>query len=197
MYMFKKWICLLLIAIMMLSIVGCGKDDETQVEIPVPTQTESKVDMSAFIGTWKGSDHDEENVIHYLICDQEGYWNVYMNYETLVRAIKQRYDQYVSFHITFEGNPEQGKLPLNVSAHTGCHYEYVKYGEDAFAIDENGKVTLKSAKNVLFSKASKESGSPQEIVVDEGKKITVADQARDLFDRAKMAAKEQADQAAE
>ena len=193
MHMFKKWVCLLLVVIMAISIVGCGKEDEVQDEIPTPKQTESKEDMSAFVGTWKGSDHDEENIIHYLICDQEGYWNVYMNYATLERAIEQRVEQYVSFHITFEGNPDKGQPPLNVSAHTGCYYEYVKYGEDALSIDKSGKVSLKSAKNVLFTKISKETGAPKELVVDVGKNLTVADQARDMFDRAKAAVKEQAD----
>lgn len=178
---FMKWISLLLVAVLLCSVVGCGKDEGKKPS--ARNDEEDKVDMSAYIGTWQGSDHDGENVVHYLVFGESGYWYVYMNRESLARAIGQR-GQYVSFKVTFEGDADKGTKPLNVSAHTGCYYEYVEYGADAFSMDENGEVSFASAKNVLFTKVSGKTGQPDK---------TYVDQAKDLFDRAK----EQADEAKE
>lgn len=157
-----KCISLLLVLVVMFSLVGCGKKASRD------KNNKPVVDVEPYIGTWRASDHDGEKVVHYLIFDEKGYWNVYMNYDTLLRAIKQLPEQLVSFKVFCE---------LQKSGHTGCYYEYVEnieYTED-FSIDEEGKMSSKEMEKVLFTKISTHFGEPSSNVVAE---------ARDLFDRA-------------
>lgn len=159
-----RWICLALVTMLLLSVCGCSKDGQPSAN----KGAKPAVDTEPYIGTWQGTDHDGENVVHYLIFDEKGYWNVYMNYSTLLRAIKQLPDQLVSFKVFCE---------LQKSNHTGCHYEYVEdieFTED-FAIDASGKMTAVASEDVSFTKVTTHSGEPSSAVVAE---------ARDLFDRA-------------
>lgn len=174
---FKKWISLALTLLLVVSMVGCGKEPSDKKQPVKKTEAVSKVDMSSYIGTWKGSDHDGENVVHYLIFDKDGYWRVYMNYDTLKKAIKQLPDRYVSFKVTFAMEDAR-----NNSDHTGCVYEYVKYDADEFSLDKDGKVVSKSMTNVLFEKVSEKTGEPEENIVE---------QAQDLFIRARKEALEE------
>ena len=159
-----KVLCLVLVTVLALSLCACGGQDKSEK----PDNTERK---TAFIGTWKGSDHDGENVVHYLIFDNDGYWNVYMNYTTLTRAIKQLPDQLVSFKIFSQ---------LQKSGQTGCYYEYVKDEGvsyvDCFTIDGDGQLTENKNTDVYYTKISTHTGEPDETMVNE---------ARDLFDRAR------------
>lgn len=166
---FKRVLSLLLAVTMVFMFVGCGKDDTKS-----PTSSSSKdeeeeaLDVDALIGTWRGSDHDGESVVHYLIFDENGYWNIYMNYSTLLRAIKQKSDQLVSFTVF---------LKLQNSDHTGCFYEYVEDSSftKQFVMDEDGNLMFATDEDVLFTQVSAASGEPSEEVVA---------QARDLFDKA-------------
>lgn len=159
----NKWlklVCLLLAMVLMLSLFGCGKKDKKAATI----------DVSPYLGTWQGSDHDGENVVHYLIFDANGYWNVYMRYSTLTRAIQQLPNQLVSFKVFRE---------LQQSSHTGCYYEYV-VGTDyvnSFRIGEDGMMYSDDYEDIKFLKLYDDYGEPNEIVEGE---------ARDLFDRALM-----------
>ena len=141
---------------------GCGEEDKKKAE---------STDLSAYFGTWQGSDHDEENVVHYLIFDNDGYWKVSMNYTPLVRAIKQLPDQLVSFKIFCQ---------LQNSAQTKCFYEYIKNDgityDDYFTIDEDGEMTENGNDEVYNTKISTHTGEPDS---------TIAAQAQDLFDRAR------------
>lgn len=159
-----KWMCWLLVCVLTLSLCACGRESKN----PVDENGKPVVDVEPYIGTWRADDHDGENVVHYLIFDEKGYWNVYMNYGTLLRAIKQLPDQLVSFKVFCE---------LQKSNHTGCYYEYVEdiaFTED-FSIDANSKMSAVAFEGVLFTKISTHSGDPSSAVVAE---------ARDLFDRA-------------
>lgn len=165
----KKVLCLLLAATMVFAIVGCGKDDtKAPTSSSSENENEDTLDVDTLIGTWQGSDHDEENVVHYLIFDENGYWNIYMNYPTLLRAIKQKSDQLVSFTVF---------LKLQNSDHTGCFYEYVEDSSfvKQFVMDEDGNLMFAADEDVLFTQVSTESGEPSDEIVA---------QARDLFDRA-------------
>ena len=170
-----KWISLLLAVVLVFALAGCGKDESPKKESAKTTST-AKPDMSSYIGTWQGSDHDGENVVHYLIFDKEGYWHVSMNYATLKRAIKQLPNQLVSFTVFCK---------LQNSDHTGCYYEYVKYDGDEFSMDEDGNVIFKAMENVVFTKFSKATGEPDDQIVE---------QAKDLFDRAREEALAELDQ---
>lgn len=163
-----KSICLLLVAVLLLTLAGCGKSEQGVTN----DGAQSVVDTKPYIGTWRGSDHDGENVVHYLIFDENGYWNIYMNYNTLLRAIKQLPEQLVSFKVFCE---------LQKSNHTGCYYEYVEdiaFAED-FSIDANGTMKAAASEDVFFTKISTHSGEPDSHVVA---------QSRDLFDRALVVA---------
>lgn len=164
MKLFKKMSCLVLALLLAVCLFGCGKKDGGQTDAPV--------DSSSYVGTWKGSDHDGENVVHYLIFDADGYWNVYMNYETLTKAIKQLPDQLVSFKIFRQ---------IQNSGQTGCHFEYVKNeGEsrcfDLFSFDDDGNLAAKDNADVTFVRVSDYAGEPDATMVAE---------SRDLFDRAR------------
>lgn len=156
---FTKCICLLLAVVMMLSLFGCGKKDKKKTK---------PVNVEPYIGTWQASDHDGENVVHYLIFDSNGYWNVYMTYSPLLKAIKQLPKQLVSFKVFCE---------VQKSEHTGCYYEYAA-GVDfvkEFYVDNDGKLHSTSDDEIVFTKISDDAGKPNDKVVSE---------ARDLFDRA-------------
>ena len=161
-----KWISLLLAVVLVFALAGCGKDESPKKE-STKTTSAAKPDMSSYIGTWQGSDHDGENVVHYLICGEDGYWHVYMNRATLKRAVKQLPNQLVSFSVFCK---------VQNSDHTGCYYEYVKYNGDEFSKDKDGNVIFKSMENVLFTKVSKAAGEPDDKIVE---------QAKDLFDCAR------------
>lgn len=159
-----KSICWLLVCVLMLSLCACGKTGQDHSG----DSSKTTVDTKPYVGTWRASDHDEENVVHYLIFDEMGYWNVYMNYSSLLRAIKQLPGQLVSFKKFCE---------LQKSKHTGCYYEYVEdmeFAED-FTIDATGKMTAAALEGIFFTKISTHSGEPDTHIVS---------QARDLFDRA-------------
>ena len=157
-----KWICLMLVAVLMLPMVGCKKKVQPSAPIAV-------VDIEDYLGTWQSSAHDGEKVVHYLIFDEDGYWNVHMNYPTLTRAIRQKPDQLVSFAVFCE---------LQNSKHTGCHYEYVDDATytERFYIDDEGNLVDKEDEEVVFAQISKDSGEPTE---------TMKKEAADLFDRAR------------
>ena len=161
MKMLKKLLCIVLALLTSVCLLGCG-EKESQEE---PNTA------SAYLGTWQGSDHDEENVVHYLVFDNDGYWKISMNYAPLVRAIKQLPEQLVSFKIFCQ---------LQNSGQTKCFYEYVKNGDgsyvDSFTISEDGKMTENSSSAVTYTMVSSHAGEPDE---------TVVAQARDLFDRAR------------
>lgn len=157
----KRWLCFLMALVMPLCLFGCSIDNE-----------KPSTDLTAYYGTWQASDHDEENVVHYLVFDNDGYWNIYMNYTPLVRAIKQLPEQLVSFKIFCQ---------LQNSGQTRCYYEYVKNENDVnyadiFTIDDDGRLTEKVDAEVYFTKVSTHTGEPDEVVVT---------QAKDLFDRAR------------
>lgn len=163
----KKWLCFVLAMVMLFAFFGCKKKDE---KTPAPNSS-----VASYIGTWIGNDHDGENVVHYLIFDENGYWNVYMNATTLARAIRQMSDRYVSFKVTFTG-----ESPRNNSDHTGCFYEYVSNSDDAtysdvYSINEDGCLVAKDNAELSFEKYSTHTGTPNEEMENE---------ARDLFDRA-------------
>lgn len=166
MALIKKMMCLALALLMAVCTFGCGKgnsDNET------PDQTAS------YIGTWKGSDHDGKNVVHYLIFDEDGYWNIYMNHTSLVKAIRQLPEQLVSFKIFRK---------LQNSGQTGCHFEYVKnsedgHYEDVYLFDEEGNLVVRDNENVQFTLISDYVGEPDDTMVEE---------SRDLFDRARIEA---------
>ncbi len=158
-----KMLCFLLAMILMLSLGACGEANGEK-----PDNSEARED---YIGTWKGSDHDGENVVHYLVFDNDGYWKVYLDYAPLVRAIKQLPDQLVSFKVFCR---------LQNSGQTKCYYEYVENGDldytTAFTLDADGKLKENIETEVVFTKISTHSGEPDETVVQE---------ARELFDRAR------------
>lgn len=162
----KKWIrfiCLIMTFVIMLSLFGCGKKTHKK---------EKPVNITPYLGTWQGNDHTGEDVVHYLIFDSNGYWNIYMNYDTLLRAIKQLPDQLVSFKVFCD---------VQKSEHTGCYYEYivgVDYVNDYY-VNEEGRLCSTSADEVIFTKLYDDVGEPNATVVSE---------ARDLFDRALMEA---------
>ena len=155
--------CLLLAMVLMLSLFGCGKKTHKGLK---------PVDVEPYLGTWQANDHNHHSIVHYLIFDSNGYWNIYMNYDTLVRAIKQLPEQLVSFKVFRE---------LQKSDHTGCYYEYVAGVEftDEFEVDEKGFLSSSKMEGILFTKVSDDFGEPNAQVVAE---------ARDLFDRALMEA---------
>lgn len=158
----KRFLCVMMALMMMVTLFGCGEDNKKKAE---PN------DVSAYLGTWQGSDHDEKNVVHYLIFDNDGYWKVSMNYTPLVRAIKQLPDQLVSFKIFCQ---------LQNSGQTQCFYEYVKNDaiayDDYYIIDEDGKMTENGIDDVYYTKISTHTGEPDS---------TIVTQAQDLFDRAR------------
>ena len=160
-----KLLCLVMAVLMALSLCACGGQDGSNKE-------DNSQEKEKYIGTWKGSDHDGENIVHYLIFDGDGYWKVYMNYTTLVRAIKQLPDQLVSFKIFCQ---------LQNSGQTGCYYEYAPNGEDVdftdmYTVNEDGLMTEVGIEGVTYTKMSTYSGEPDETIVAE---------SADLFDRAR------------
>ncbi len=162
-----RLLCLVLAMLMLVSLVGCGKGKSYKKN---PLSTQQK--LQQYTGTWRGSDHDGENVVHYLVFDEEGYWNIYMNFQSLTTAVKQLPDQLVSFKIFTQ---------LQKSGQTGCYYEYVKNEgninyADYFIIDEDGRLAESDKSDVHFTRISDESGAPAESIVNE---------ARSLFDRAR------------
>lgn len=157
-----KLLCLLLVLVMLSALFGCGKHDKNRPD------GDDAQDIQPYIGTWKAADHDGENIVHYLIFDENGYWNVFMNYEPLLRAIKQLPEQLVSFKVF---------CAVQKSGHTGCYYEYVENASFAkeFLINEDGVLFSKEDETLLYEKVSTHSGEPSADVIAE---------ARDLFDRA-------------
>ena len=165
MRMFKKMMCLVLALLMTVCVFGCGKGQSNDA---------SKQPVS-YIGTWKGSDHDGEKVVHYLIFDEDGYWNIYMNHTSLVKAIRQLPEQLVSFKIFRK---------LQNSGQTGCHFEYVKNTDDShyeslYFFDDMGNLVMKDNENLQFTFVSDYVGEPNDTIVEE---------SRDLFDRARTEA---------
>ena len=162
MKMMKKLLCLALAFMMAVCLFGCGEDDKKNAE---PS------DLSDYIGTWQGSDHDEDSVVQSLIFDNDGYWKIYMNYTPLVRAIKLLPDELVSFKIFCQ---------LQNSGQTKCFYEYVKNDDvtyaDSYTIDEDGEMTENGNSEITYTKVSAQSGEPDS---------TIVAQAQDLFDRAR------------
>ena len=158
----SKWISLALVMVLLLSLFGCGKKASPN------KNNAASVDLEPYIGTWRASNHNGERVVHYIIFDENGYWNVYMNYTTLLKAIKQLPNQLVSFKKFCE---------LQNSDHTGCYYEYVEDSNytDIFYIEEDGRMLSTEMDKVFLQKVSEHSGEPDADVVAE---------ARDLFDRA-------------
>ena len=170
----KKCLCLLLAVLTVFCLFGCKKDDKKKANDKKESVSEknSAVDLSPYYGTWKGSDHDGEKVVHYLIFDENGYWNVYMNYEPLLKAIKQMPNMYVSFKI-FRDERQN-------SDHTGCYYRYVENADSAsyadfFTISEDGQLIANDLQDVTFTLESSDYGEPSDKIVAE---------ARDLFDQA-------------
>jgi len=161
-----QWVAMLLAMVMIFSLMGCDKNKSSKKESSQTGETE-KADVTPYIGSWQGSDHDGENIVHYLVVDENGYWNIYMNYATLKTAIKQLPDRYVSFRVTFM--IEEAR---NNSDHTGCFYEYREYDADEFSFNEDGKMVSKSMANVVFEEFSKNTGDPEK---------TIVEQAQDLF----------------
>jgi uncharacterized lipoprotein YehR (DUF1307 family) len=159
-----KLISFILAMVLLLSLFGCGKK--------APNKGAKPVDMAPYLGTWQGSDHTGEDVVHYLIFDSNGYWKVYMNYDTLLPAIQQLPEQLVSFKVF---------CALQKSSHTGCYYEYVEDKEFTadFYIDADDRLRSVEDDSIMFVKLYKDSGEPNANVVAE---------ARDLFDRALVAA---------
>lgn len=162
-----RLLCFVLAVLMLVSAIGCGKK-KTYKKDPLSTQQK----LQQYVGTWQGSDHDGENVVHYLVFDEEGYWNIYMDLKPLTTAIKQLPDQLVSFKIFTQ---------LQKSGQTGCHYEYIKNDgninyADYFTIDKDGRLAESGTSEVYFTRISEESGAPAESIVSE---------ARDLFDLAR------------
>ena len=165
----KRVLCLVMVLVMALCLFGCGKKgDGTE-------QGDNAGEKVSYIGTWKGSDHDGEKVVHYLIFDNDGYWNVYMDYKSLVKAIKQLPGQLVSLKVFRK---------VQNSAQTGCFFEYIKNEDgntykDIFTIDDKGVMVGKDDAKVSFTKVSDYVGEPDETIVNE---------AKDLFDRARVEA---------
>ncbi|MBQ3259167.1 MAG: hypothetical protein IJA68_01455 [Clostridia bacterium] len=163
---FKRVLCLFLAWALTLCLFGCGNGGNDR---DIGTD-----DIASYIGTWKGSDHDGENVVHYLIFDEDGYWNVYMNYKSLVKAIRQLPEQLVSFKIFRQ---------LQNSDQTGCHFEYVKNDGDSHYVDafsiSDGHLVAKDNEDVLFTLISDYTGEPDETMIAE---------SGDLFDRARQEA---------
>ena len=165
----KKLLCLVMVLVMALCLFGCGNKGKDGA------QSNDAKETASYIGTWKGSDHDGEKVVHYLIFDNDGYWNVHMDYKSLVKAIKQLPEQLVSLKVF--------RMVQN-SAQTGCFFEYVKNedGEsykDIFTIDDNGVMIQKDNAKISYEKVSDYVGEPDETIVGE---------AKDLFDRARVEA---------
>lgn len=166
MRMLKKMMCLVLALLMAVCTFGCGRGKSNNEVTDQP---------ASYIGTWKGSDHDGKEVVHYLIFDEDGYWNVYMNYKSLTKAIKQLPEQLVSFKIFRK---------IQNSGQTGCHFEYVKndegsHYEDVFSFNDEGKLVMQNGEDVQFVLLSDYVGEPDEAMVEE---------CRDLFDRARTEA---------
>ena len=157
-----KILCFVLAMAMALSLCACGESNGSE-------KTDNAQDKERYIGTWKGSDHDEENVVHYLIFDNDGYWNVYMNCKSLTKAIKQLPEQLVSFKIFRQ---------LQNSAQTGCFFEYVENSHyaDLFTFDDQGRLIAEDIEGIHFTKISEDTGEPNE---------TIIEQSHDLFDRAR------------
>ena len=173
----KKCLCLLLAVLMAFCLFGCKKDEKNvkmnkeEAKAPV-TEQDSVVDLTPYYGTWKGSDHDGEKVVHYLIFDENGYWNVYMNYVPLLKAIEQMPNMYVSFKVFREERQN--------SDHTGCYYRYIENTDaasyaDLFTISEDGKLFAKDLEDVIFTFESSDCGEPSD---------KIAAEARGLFDQA-------------
>ena len=163
----KKILCLIMALLLAGCLFGCGKKDSN-------SSHDANGDRS-YIGTWKGSDHDGKEVVHYLIFDENGYWNVYMNHKSLTKAIKQLPEQLVSFKIF---------RMIQNSGQTGCHFEYVKneegsHYEDVFSFNDEGKLVMQNAESVQYVLLSDYVGEPDEAMVEE---------CRDLFDRARAEA---------
>lgn len=167
MKMLKKILCLTMALLLTFSLFGCGEKDSNP--------SDEVIEKPSYIGTWKGSDHDGKEVVHYLIFDDDGYWNVYLNYKSLTKAIKQLPEQLVSFKIFRK---------IQNSGQTGCHFEYVKndegsHYEDVFSFNDEGKLVMQNAENVQYVLLSDYVGEPDEAMVEE---------CRDLFDRARTEA---------
>lgn len=162
-----KILCFVLAMAMALSLCACGESNGGE-------KTDNAQDKERYIGTWKGSDHDGENVVHYLIFDEDGYWNVYMNYKSLVKAIRQLPEQLVSFKIFRQ---------LQNSDQTGCRFEYIKNDGDSHYVDAfsiyDGHLVAKDNEDVLFTLISDYTGEPDETMIAE---------SGDLFDRARQEA---------
>ena len=158
-----QWLCVFVAALMMCCTVACGKQDDGK--------NDNAVSLESYYGTWQGSDHDEENVVHYLIFDNDGYWKISMNYTPLVRAIKQLPEQLVSFKIFCQ---------LQNSGQTKCFYEYIQNDDityaDYYTIGEDGKMTEAGNTEVTYTKVSDHTGEPDSAMIA---------QAQDLFDRAR------------
>ncbi len=156
----KSLLCIFLVVTLIGTLfVGCNKQSKSE-----------------YLGTWKTS--TGADAINYLIFDENGYWQVRLDYTPLRQAISDKPDLFTTFEHFIDGNVYPGL--------TYCEFEYVENTEynnytDTYVIDENGKLGYKDAIfPVYYTKQSDNTGYPSDAILAEAKAI---------FDKAMAAAK--------
>ncbi len=149
-----KIVAILIVFTLVLSLSACGNSEKD----------ESKNNL---LGTWIQETSD--NIIDCKIFDENGYWEIFVNYQGLHNAMKNRPELFVDFQDFLNGKTYNGI--------TGCTFEYHKNTEysnyiDEYEINSEGMLVLKSDQNLVqYKRFSENSGYPEDSIIEQVKKI--------------------------
>ncbi len=149
-----KFLAALTAFILVLSLSACGNSHKEG----------SKNDL---LGTWVQESSD--TTIDYIIFDENGYWEIFVNYYGLRNAMQDRPELFEDFQDFLDGNTYNGI--------TGCTIEYNQNMKnnnyiDKYEINSEGFLVLKSDQNLVqYKRLSDNLEYPEKTIVDEIKKM--------------------------
>ena len=160
----KTYVGIMLIALLLFGVfAGCENNPDAG--------------KSKYLGTWVCK--TSSDTVQYLVFDENGYWDIFIDYKSLLNGMQQRPELFSTFEHFIDGNTYSGVT--HCSFKYTKNNEYVKYTEK-YVIDENGNLDFEGSTGLFpYKKFSDNTGYPEEIILKE---------AKEIFDRALTDSKE-------
>ena len=144
----KRCLGILLIVVLIATLfVGCKKSDKTK-----------------YFGTW--TKNNGSDMVSCMIFDENGYWEIFVDYQGLLNGMKQKPDAFSTFEDFIDGN--------TLSGVTHCTFKYVSNSDyaDIYEIDESGKLSFKDGSSITpYTKFSDNTGYPEDAIIEKVKAI--------------------------